>query len=50
MISWVASRFGERALRELCEEVARTHDVERSLRRSTRMGSADLEAGFVGGL
>jgi hypothetical protein len=30
--------------------VARTHDVERSLRRSTRMGSADLEAGFVGGL
>lgn len=50
MIGWVASRFGERTLRELCEEVARTHDVERSLRRATRMGSADLEAGFVGGL
>ena len=48
MIDWIAGRFGERALRELCEEVARTRDVERSLRRTTRLGSADLEAGFLG--
>jgi len=50
MIDWIAGRFGERALRDLCEEVARTLDVERSLRRTTRMGSADLEASFLGGL
>jgi hypothetical protein len=50
MIDFVASRFGERALRELCEEVARTRDVERSLRRATRLGSVELEARFLGEL
>ena len=50
MIAHVANRFGERALRDLCEEVARTRDVERSLRRTTRLGSADLEARFLGEL
>ena len=48
LIDFIAGRFGERALRELCEEVARTRDVERSLRRTTRLGSADLEAAFLG--
>jgi len=50
MVAWIAGRFGDRALRDLCEEVARTRDVERSLRRTTRMGSADLEASFLGAL
>ena len=50
MIAHVASRFGERALRELCEEAARTRDVERALRRATRLGSAQLEARFLGEL
>jgi hypothetical protein len=50
MIGYVASRFGERALRDLCAEVARTRDVERSLRRETRLGSAELEARFLGEL
>ncbi len=50
MIEWIASRLGERTLRDLCEEVARTLDVERSLRRATRLGSADLEARFLGEL
>ena len=50
MIAHVASRFGERALRDLCEEVARTRDVERALRRTTRLGSAELEARFLGEL
>jgi hypothetical protein len=50
MIDWIAGRFGERALRDLCEQVARTLDVERSLRRATRLGSADLEARFLGEL
>jgi hypothetical protein len=50
MIDWVAGRLGERALRDLCEEAVRTRDVERSLRRATRLGSADLEARLFGGL
>jgi hypothetical protein len=50
MIDWVASRAGERALRDFCEDVARTYDVERALRRATRLGSAELEARFLGEL
>jgi hypothetical protein len=48
IVAHVASRFGERVLRDLCAEVVRTLDVERALRRSTRMGSAELEASFLG--
>ncbi len=50
MLDFVASRFGDRALRELCEDAARTRDVERALRRTTRLGSAELEARFLGEL
>jgi hypothetical protein len=50
IVAHVASAFGERALRDLCNEVARTLDVERALRRSTRMGSAELEASLLGAL
>ncbi len=44
MIAHVARRFGERRLRDLCEDAARTRDVERALRRATRIGSAELAA------
>lgn len=50
MVAQVASGAGERALREVCAEVVRTLDVERALRRSTRMGSAELEASLLGAL
>jgi hypothetical protein len=50
MLDYVAGRFGDRALRGLCEEAARTRDVERALRRATRLGSAELEARFLGEL
>lgn len=50
MIGYVASRYGERALRDLCEDAARTRDVERALRRATRLGSAELEAHLLGEL
>jgi hypothetical protein len=48
MVAWIAGHFGERALRDLCADAARTRDVERSLRRAIRMGSAELEASFLG--
>jgi hypothetical protein len=50
MLDFVAGRFGDRALRELCEEAVRTRDVERALRRTTRLGAAQLEAHFLGEL
>ena len=50
LVAHVASGSGERALRDVCEEVVRTLDVERALRRSTRMGSAELEASLLGAL
>jgi hypothetical protein len=50
MLDFVASRFGDQTLRELCEEAVRTRDVERALRRTTRLGAAELEARFLGEL
>ena len=50
VVAHVASGSGERALRDLCAEVVRTFDVERALRRTTRMGAAELEASLLGSL
>jgi hypothetical protein len=50
MIEHLARRHGDRALREFCEAVVRSRDVERSLRRTYRMGILDLEASFLADL
>ena len=50
LVAQIASASGERSLRELCAEVVRTFDVERALRRTTRMDSAELEASLLGSL
>jgi hypothetical protein len=50
MIEYLARRFGEGSLRELCDAVLRSRDVERSLLRVFRFGVLDLEAGFVSDL
>ena len=46
MIEHLVRVHGERALREVCRDVVRYHDVERSLRRSVRQGVHELEADF----
>jgi len=50
MVEYLARRHGDRALREFCEAVVRSRDIERSLRRTYRMGVLDLEAGFLADL
>jgi hypothetical protein len=50
MIEYLARRHGDRALREFCEAVMRSRDIERSLRRTHRMGVRELEAAFVADL
>jgi hypothetical protein len=50
MIAYLASEWGERALRDLCEDVARSRDVERALRRRMRLGSAELQVRLLGEL
>lgn len=47
MIEYLARRHGERSLAELCAEVVRSRDLERSLRKTYRMGTGDLEARFL---
>ena len=47
VVAQIASGSGERALRDVCAEVVRTLDVEHALRRSTRMGSHELEASLL---
>jgi hypothetical protein len=46
MIEYLARTHGERALRELCTELVRTRDLERTLRRVFRDDLPGLEAGF----
>jgi len=50
MIEYLARRHGDRALREFCEGVMRSRDIERSLRRTHRMGVRELEASFIADL
>ncbi len=50
MIEYLARRHGDRALREFCEAVMRSRDIERSLRRTHRMGVRELEASFTADL
>jgi hypothetical protein len=50
MIEYLARRHGDRALREFCERVMRSRDIERSLRRTFRIGLRELEAGFIADL
>jgi len=50
MIEYLARRHGDRALRDFCEEVIRSRDIERSLQRSFRFGVRELEAGFIADL
>jgi hypothetical protein len=50
MIEYLARRHGDRALRQFCEGVMRSRDIERSLRRTYRMGLRELEAGFIADL
>jgi hypothetical protein len=46
-VAQIAAGSGERALRDVCAEVVRTFDVDRALKRSTRMGPEDLEASLL---
>jgi hypothetical protein len=50
MIEYLARRHGDRSLREFCERVMRSSDIERSLRRTYRIGLRELEAGFIADL
>jgi hypothetical protein len=50
MIEYLARRHGDRALRDFCERVMRSRDIERSLRRTHRMGVRELEANFIADL
>lgn len=47
MIEYLARRHGDRSVRELCERVVRSRDLERSMQRTFRFGVRDLEARFV---
>jgi hypothetical protein len=46
MIDFLVRRSGERALREFCQEVVRSRDLERAARRVFRRGLGELEADF----
>ena len=47
MIEYLARRHGDRSVRELCERVVRSKDIERSMQRTYRFGVQDLAARFV---
>jgi len=47
MIEYLARRHGDRAVREFCERVVRSRDIDRSMRRTFRFGIADLETRFI---
>jgi hypothetical protein len=47
MFEYLARLSGERALRELVEEVVRTRNLARAFERSFRASLAELEAGFL---
>ncbi|MDJ0848740.1 MAG: peptidase MA family metallohydrolase [Myxococcota bacterium] len=47
MIEYLARRHGDRAVRELCERVVRSRDVERSMQRTFRFGVQELAARFA---
>ncbi|MBW2267795.1 MAG: hypothetical protein JRH16_04395 [Deltaproteobacteria bacterium] len=46
MVEHLVRVYGERALRELCRDVVRGRDLERSLLRSVHRGVRELEADF----
>ncbi len=46
MIEYLARNFGDGSIRKFCRGVVRSRDIERSLRRTFRIGVADLEARF----
>jgi len=50
MVEYLARRHGDRALRELCERVVETRDLERSLQRTFRFGAFGLESRFIADL
>ncbi|TDI27324.1 MAG: hypothetical protein E2P06_00775 [Acidobacteria bacterium] len=46
MIEYLARNYGDGSIRKFCLAVVRSRDIERSLRRTFRIGVADLEARF----
>jgi len=50
LMEFLVRRHGERSLREFCEELVRTGDVDRTLRRTFRGNLSALEAAFVADL
>jgi hypothetical protein len=50
MIEYLARRHGDRSLRELCERVVESGDLERSLQRTYRFGTYELESRFIADL
>jgi hypothetical protein len=47
MVEFLARRYGERKLRELCQSLARTRNLDRSLSKVYRSDLASLEARFL---
>jgi len=50
MIEYLARRHGDRSVKELCERVVESGDLERSLQRTYRFGAFELESRFVADL
>jgi hypothetical protein len=50
LMEFLARRHGERTLREFCEELVRTGDVDRTLRKVFRSDLSGLEAAFIADL
>ncbi len=47
MIEYLARRHGDRSVRELCERVVRSRNLERSMQRTFRFGVQELAARFA---
>ncbi len=47
MIEYLSRNYGDRSIRKFCLGVVRSRDIERTLRRTFRIGVADLEARFI---
>ena len=47
MIEYLSRNYGDRSIRAFILGVVRSRDIERSLRRTFRIGVSDLEARFI---
>ena len=46
LVEFMARERGERALRDFCDGLIRTHNLQRTVRRVFRKDLSDLEASF----